>query len=146
MTTTETTVTGYENQGFVAFMQGATPEANPWVADFRGHAEWARGYAMAAAMPAKPECAPLPINTVRDQATGQMDPRGYRVTFVRIGANWSRASAEAHAEGIRRMGRKAEVIEITPAEQLEIFAGAWDGFTRSGDLDSPVEVGDWERA
>ncbi|WP_282129362.1 hypothetical protein [Roseobacter litoralis] len=143
------TFTGYENQGFVAFIQGASVDANPYVNHFHGHTEWVVGYETARARHALGEdatTAPLPIYTVRDQATASMDPRGYRVTFARLGANWSKASAQEHANQIKKYGRLAEVLEITPAQQLEIFAGEWDGFTATASLAAPVTPGDWESA
>lgn len=143
--TTEKTFTGYENQGFVAFMHGASSDANPWVRDCAAHAEWLIGHANAAARAATGQAlaAPNPIYTVKDLASARMDAQGFRVSFVRLGANWSLESAEEHAKGIRRMGRLAEVLEITPAEQLEIFSGAWDGHAPRPALDAPITPGAW---
>lgn len=133
--------TGYNNQGFAAFIQGIAATDNPWVKTCAAHAEWTTGHETARARHALGEnatTAPLPLYTVKDVATASIDPRGFKVTFARLGAQFSKQSAEDHAAKIITMGRLATVVEITPAEQLQVIAGQWDGYAKTSDIDAEV--------
>lgn len=121
------------NHGYVARCVGKPRNAMPWAAKSQLGRDWFVGWDMANEMIAigvRPIKGLLPIYTIQDVAATPQGHKGYKVTYARLGANWTRSAALSHAANIEASGRKARVVEINIQDHKRVMAGDFDTFVQ----------------